>query len=340
MTIFGNTSLEFDGKHLIHERTKGDAAANYIFGIVLIIIIPPGLILNLLVYIKNHLNPQTPASVMYRCLAVVDFLVCSIRGLQQVVALLSPVQQEFYDDSNPNILTKIIAVITLSSGVCMMTTVTLLSCIRLVYLACPFLSRQYTDEIKYVVIATVSGTAIVSLTIAIHYISHKNVYWMSVTQWIVPRHNERAKIIIDLIIPLVSMTITTIASIVTITYLVYTGDRTRRRGSLTVLLMSSALILWNVMLFGTAPLLPLTKDKMPKFLEEGKYEVYYIYYMVTCFFPIVLTVYNSLIIVCRSTEIKRMIRERALKVYVHFQSNYLPSTNNTESTPIIQSASS
>ena len=305
MTIFGNTSLKINNVSYVHSSTVQDVASNYIFGILLIVIIPPGAVFNILVYLKNHRDSKSPSSIIYRCLAVSDFLVCTIRGLQQVAALLSPDQQLFYDKRSPSILTRIIAVITMASGICMMTVITLLATLRFISLVCPFWTRSHTSAIIRFSLLYIFLTVATSLGITIEYIAHPCAYFASVTQWVVPCKGEKSQLIVDIIFPIVSMLLTTLSSVMTAGFLLKT--RISVRSSVTILLMSGGVILWVAMLLGVANILPISYSAMPLFLEKNQYEMYYVYYLIMCFFPILLAVYNSAVVVFRSSDIKEMV---------------------------------
>lgn len=314
MTIFGTTSVVIGNATYTHKGTVWDDVTNYTLGAILIALLPCGILFNGLVYLKNHLHPGTPSSLIYRCLAISDFLACTVRGVQQIVALVSPTQLLFYDTSTPTTMTQVVALVTMMSGISMMTVVTLLSGMRLLSLTAPFWAREHSTKLKWFVIVYILTTLGASTWIAVPYIFSKNVYFSSVTQWIVPFQAETSQFLIDVIIPVVSMTITSISSLLTVVYLVRSGATARRRSSITILLMSAGLIGWNLMLFvALSPKgLPIGYVDMAVYLEKGQYEMYYLYYLITCFFPLVLAVYNSFVVVIRSSEI-RLFVSRSLR---------------------------
>ena len=343
MTIFGDTTITINNITYIHNKTTWDAATNYTFGSLLLLLIPLGIVFNTLLYIKNHIHSGTPSSVIYRCLAVSDFLVCTFRGVQQTVALFSPTQQRFYDNTTPSVITKVIALITMLSGICMMVVITLLSVIRLLSLVFPFWVRANTSKVKYFVISYIFVTVGVSTGIAAEYLFRERVYFASVTQWVIPFQGETAQYVIDVIIPIVCMSLTSLSSVLTIAYLVKTGTSARRRSSITILLMSTGLILWNLMLFvALSPkCLPIDHDSMPIFVNT-KYEVYYVYYLITCFFPLVLAVYNSFVVVIRSSEIREFVQITWRWFVSRFHGNWSVQTDggDTDTTRLVQPSSS
>ena len=288
MTIFGDTSVTLANLTYTHTKTVWDDAANYTYGSLLVILIPIGVIFNSLVYKFYHTRSETPSSVIYRCLAVSDLLVCTCRGLQQANTLFSANQQPFFDNKTPSVLTRIIAFVTMTSGVCMMTEITLLSLLRLLALVQPIWAFVNSTRIKCFVTAYILVTFGVSTGISVQYLFRDKVYYSSVTQWIVPCKGEKLQFIIDVIIPVVCMSLTSLSSIFTVGYLIKTGTSSRR-SSITILLMSAGVILWNIMLFVafTPQVLPIDRDDMLIFLKKEQYEMYYVYYLVTCFFPVV-----------------------------------------------------
>ena len=343
MTIFGDTTITINNITYTHNQTTWDTATNYIFGALLLLLIPLGVVFNMLLYIKNHIHSGTPSSVIYRCLAVSDFLVCTFRGVQQTVALFSPTQQRFYDNTTPSVITKVIALITMLSGICMMVVITLLSVLRLLSLVFPFWVRANTTQVKYFVISYIFVTVGVSTGIAAEYLFREHVYFASVTQWVVPFQGETAQYVIDVIIPIVCMSLTSLSSVLTIAYLVKTGTSARRKSSITILLMSTGLILWNLMLFvALSPkCLPIDHDSMPVFVNN-KYEVYYVYYLITCFFPLVLAVYNSFVVVIRSSEIREFVQITWCWFVSRFHGNWSVQTDggDTDTTRLVQPSSS
>lgn len=344
MTIFGDTSVVLDHVTYTHNKTVWDNAANYTYGSLLIILIPLGVIFNYLVYMKNHIHSGTPSSVIYRCLAVSDLLVCTCRGLQQTTTLFSTTQQPFYDNTTPSVLTRVIALVTMTSGICMMTVITLLSMMRLLSLVMPFWARANSTKIKYFVITYILITLAVSIGISVQYLFRDKVYYSSVTQWVVPFTGETAQYIIDVIIPVVCMSLTSLSCFLTMGYLIKTGTSARRRSSITILLMSTGVILWNLMLFValTPEGLPIDHDGMLIFLKKGQYEMYYVYYMMTCFFPILLAVYNSFVVVMRSSEIREFVLRAWVWVGTAYQAvrSVQVRESNTETSRLIQHSSS
>ena len=292
---------------------------------------------------KNKIHSGTPSSVIYRCLAVSDLLVCTCRGLQQTSTLFPPTQQPFYDNTTPSVLTRVIALVTMTSGICMMTAITLLSMMRLLSLVMPFWARANSTKIKYFVIAYILITLAVSTGISVQYLFRDKVYYSSVTQWVVPFTGETAQFIIDVIIPMVCMSLTSLSSLLTMGYLIKTGTSARRRSSVTILLMSAGVVLWNLMLFValTPKGLPIDHDGMLIFLKKEQYEMYYVYYMMTCFFPILLAVYNSFVVVVRSSEIREFVLRAWVRVVAAYQAvRSVQVESNTEASRLIRQSSS
>ena len=281
MTIFGHAELSRDGSNYVHNTTVLDSLTNAVYGSLLIILIPIGLGFNCLVYAKNHMSSRTPSSVIYRCLAFFDLLICVFRGGQQVVTLLSPTQEPFYSHEVPSNWRLTVAVVTLCSGICLNTVIMLLTMVRFFTLVFPFDARIRADQITVFVLCYIGLTCVVSTGVGVHYFLHKCVYWSTVTQWIVPCASETTQYVIDVIIPLACTSLTTIFSLMTVAYLVVTSGGAHWRSSMTVLLMSLGMILWNVMLFVTSSLLPIDYEGMSVYLEEGEYWVYYYYYLVS-----------------------------------------------------------
>ena len=276
MTIFGDTTITINNITYTHNQTTWDTATNYIFSALLLLLIPLGVLFNMVLFIENHIHSCIPSSVIYRCLAVSDFLVCTFRVVQQHVALFSPTQQRFYDNTTPSIITKVIALITMLSGICMMVVITLLSVIRLLSLVFPFWVRANTNKLQCFVTLGICGSLFLPAGIP--------PLLLLSGPWVVPFQGETAQYVIDVIIPIVCMSLTSLSSVLTIAYLVKTGTSARRKSSITILLMSTGLILWNLMLFvALSPkCLPFDHDSMPVFVNN-KYEVYPVYYLITCF---------------------------------------------------------
>jgi len=176
----------------------------------------------------------------------------------------------------------------------------------------------------------------------VQYLFRDKVYYSSVTQWVVPFTGETAQFIIDVIIPVVCMSLTSLSSLLTMGYLIKIGTSARRRSSVTILLMSAGVILWNLMLSValTPKGLPIDHDGMLIFLKKEQYEMYYVYYMMTCFFPVLLAVYNSFVVVVRSSEIREFVlrawvrvvelRTRLLEVFRWKVTLRLPGSSSTD----------
>lgn len=314
MGIFGHTNLTLDQSTYLHSTSSQDQVTNYTLGLLLLLLLPLGVLCNLLVYFKNHLTSGTPSSWIYRCLAVVDGLCCVVRGGQQVGQLLSPGVVLFYDNTQQSVTVRVIAVVTIVCGICMNTVIAMLCILRLVTIVRPFWARSHTSHITTFCLTYISITSTFSTGVAIHYVFQPCSYFCSVTQWIVPCEMEVTQYIIDILIPLACTSITSLSCLLTIAYLLRSSSSVRRRSSVTVLYMSAGVILWNAMLFGTAnsKVLPIDKANMVKYIGQA-YEVYYIYYLVTCYFPLLLAVYNSFVIVVRSADIRRMVRHGVRK---------------------------
>lgn len=135
------------------------------------------------------------------------------------------------------------------------------------------------------------------------------VYWVSVLQWTVcwePVHPATISIL-NIYLPCTGLVIAVVSSAATVYCLVRSENRsTRRQGTVTVVFMNLGLIIYLMALIFANFYLPFDRETMHKYLGPGRYEVYYAYYIIGSFLPLVLAVYNPLIIAVRSHATKSL----------------------------------
>ena len=87
------------------------------------------------------------------------------------------------------------------------------------------------------------------------------------------------------------------------------GSAAINRGSITILLMNLGLFVYRFLWTLLDSKLPEDRDNLAKFVN-AQYGMYYLYYLISVLIPIVLAAYNSLIVVVRCGELRRVVRAR------------------------------
>jgi len=149
---------------------------------------------------------------------------------------------------------------------------------------------------------------VVYLVVGLQYLFAADVYWISVTQWVVPDKHPVMETVVDLAVPIGGVSVTILSSLLTVAYLMCSRSSARVRGSVTVLLMNFCLALWLLMLLVAGKYTPFGHDTMPQSIVTN-YEIYYFYYLMTCYMPLLLAAYNAVVIVTRSSATRQMVRE-------------------------------
>ena len=123
---------------------------------------------------------------------------------------------------------------------------------------------MYARETKLATTVYICLLAILFTAVGLQYLFSKDVYWISVTQWVVPSQHPVMESVVDVLVPIVGVSVATAASVLTVLFLVYTRSRARTRGSVTVILMNLGLMVWLLMLLCTTHVTPIGYYSMPQ----------------------------------------------------------------------------
>ena len=164
--------------------------------------------------------------------------------------------------------------------------------------------RRNVGFIKLVFKVLLAMLALLTLGLNLDYFGFfgAEVYWVSVLQWTVsdePVHSATISIL-NIYLPCTGLTLAVLSSAATVYCLVrHDESSTRSRGTVTVIYMNLGLIIYLIALIFATFYLPFDRETMPKYLQSGRYEVYYAYYLVGSYLPLILAVYNPLIVAVR-----------------------------------------
>ncbi|XP_063686219.1 uncharacterized protein LOC134819989 [Bolinopsis microptera] len=199
-----------------------------------------------------------------------------------------------------------------------MEVVSLLGLVRFIAVGFPLLYRHYTAYIKLVFTALLVSLTLIILGLNLDYFGYfgAGVYWISVVQWLACSENSTPISTLNLYIPAAGLILAALTSTATVFCLVRSDDRAAHsRGSVTVVLMNLGLIIYLALIFVATVYLPYGKDTMLRYLETEEYEVYYFYYFVGTYMPLLLAVYNPLVVATRCQGIKSMAAKWLLSVF-------------------------
>ena len=166
--------------------------------------------------------------------------------------------------------------------------------------------RRNVGFIKLVFKVLLAILALLTLGLNLDYFGFfgAEVYWVSVLQWTVsdePVHSATISTL-NIYLPSTGLTLAVLSSAATVYCLVRrdeSSSRPRSRGTVTVIYMNLGLIIYLIALIFATFYLPFDRETMPKYLQSGRYEMYYGYYLVGSYLPLVLAVYNPLIVAIR-----------------------------------------
>ena len=165
-----------------------------------------------------------------------------------------------------------------------------------------FYYRRYTGHIKLVFTVILVSLTLLILGLNLDYFGYfgRDVYFITVIQWTVSSENSATISILNIYIPFPGLVLAVVTSIATVLCLVTSDERsTHYRSCVTVILMNLGLIFYLVLLFVATFKLPFGYDSMLEYLQSGRYEVYYFYYFVGTYMPLLLAVYNPLVVATR-----------------------------------------
>ena len=194
--------------------------------------------------------------------------------------------------------------------------------LRFIAIGFPLFYRQYTAYIKLVFTALLVLLTLIILGLNLDYFGYfgADVYWISVVQWVVSSENSIPISTLNLYIPTAGLILAVLTSTATVFCLVRSDNRAvHSRGSITVVLMNLGLIIYLARISVATVYLPYGKDTMLKYLKTGQYEVYYFYYFVGTYMPLLLAVYNPLVVATRGQGIKSLAAKWLLSVFSLFR---------------------
>ena len=187
-----------------------------------------------------------------------------------------------------------------------------LTSFRLMAVGCPCYYRQKTTSIKitFSVILVSLTLSILGLNLDYFGIFGLEVLWIGVLQWLISRRHAVVVSILNIYFPCIGLTIAVVTSAASVVCLVRSEDRVAHtRGSVTIILMNLGLILYLVLLIIATFYLPFKHDDMLKYMRFGRYEFYYIYYFVGTYMPMLLAVYNPMVVAMRCHGTRGLARK-------------------------------
>ncbi|XP_063685076.1 uncharacterized protein LOC134819200 [Bolinopsis microptera] len=303
MGVFGTVIVNStNGTVFGHKGTLQDEVMNYSFGVCLVLLMPVGITCNLLVFRYNTVSSdsKTLSALFYRFLSALDLMICCFRTHHQIYALLRPEHEtRFYVTTPISLPLRLVSLLILNYTMLVMEVVSLLGLVRFIAVGFPLLYRHYTAYVKLVFTALLVSLTLIILGLNLDYFGYfgAGVYWINVIQWVVSSEDSAIISTLNLYIPGTGLILAALTSTATVFCLVRSDDRAAHsRGSVTVMLMNLGLIIYLVLLFSATQYLPFGKDTMLKYLKTGQYEVYYFYYFVGTYMPLLLAVYNPLVV--------------------------------------------
>ena len=162
--------------------------------------------------------------------------------------------------------------------------------------------RQHTAHIKLAFTVLIIVVALLTLGLNLNYFGYfgGDLYWISVAQWLVNTNRVDISKVLNIYTPCSGLVLAVVTSTATVVCLVTSDDRSAHiKNCVTVILMNLGLIFYLVLLFVATFKLPFGYDSMLEYLQSGRYEVYYFYYFVGTYMPLLLAVYNPLVVATR-----------------------------------------
>ena len=81
---------------------------------------------------------------------------------------------------------------------------------------------MYARETKLATAVYIGVLAVLFTAVGLQYLFTKDVYWVSVTQWVVPSQQPAMESVVDVVVPIAGVSVAIAASVLTILFLVYT----------------------------------------------------------------------------------------------------------------------
>ena len=174
---------------------------------------------------------------------------------------------------------------------------------RFVALGFTMFYRQHTAHIKQAFTVLIIAVALLTLGLNLNYFGYfgGDLYWISVVQRLVNTNSVDISKVLNIYIPCSGLVLVVVTSTATVVCLVRSDDRSAHiKSSITVILMNLGLIFYLILLLVVTFIkLPFGHDSMLEYLQSGRYEVYYFYYFVGTYMPLLLAVYNPLVVATR-----------------------------------------
>ena len=293
-----------------------DEFANILFGILILICMPIGGFCNSIVLYYNLKISRNTPSLLYGFIAGFDLLTVLIRSPLQVWELLKPETVPILRKV-PTVYEEVISVFYLSTNQIIGFLISLLAIVRFVAIIAPFWSAFNLNKIRRFLFCLIIVFIMLQILVLAKNVSGMDSYWLTPCQWCVPKYRVYLGWLINAQF-YAFLTIASVFSMFTIIFFLFQYFvRSQRRDSsptsynqaqlkscYTIFLMNFGTLLWLGIWAAVDHLLPQSYDQFTEF--NRPYAIYYLYYVMTTLFPILLSTYNSLILCLRSSDMRRL----------------------------------
>ena len=333
MAIFGNATGYNRGSTVINIviGTTIDVYLNYIWGVLILVPFIISSLINPVVFIYKYNQPRSAASLLYMMLSASDFMTTLLRPIFLSYELLKPGLDEYLPLSFNNCTTTRLFrgfYYNLFTELSLATTASL-AVMRFIAIQFPF----YRPRKRLISGAIVAWTLICVLPLSILKVwvcdnQHEtesstngfSVTWMRPTQsFLIWGKKEgtilKIEIIRGMIITIISFVASGLAVIAMLRNRNTPNARSRNKGCVPILVMNAALIMALIIIIKYA-VYPLFQSEVAR-PDTSKVLSLFVLNNV----PVFLSIFNPLVTVLFSSQIKEFIRAKLGLLRVHVQSN-------------------
>ena len=310
MTIFGNTTSS--------SSSLVDTTVTYTYSSLLILSSLLALLLNPLVLIYNTLQRSTLVTRLFQLLSIVD-IIFLIRPVNALYNLLKPeLDPMFIPD--PSLGRKVVCLVTYVTGFSSMFLTLTLCVVRYVKIRFPFWSMSHDTYITGGVVVGVTVDFIWNLSASIYtnFYPSKH-FWASATQSVLyePAHDDSIvyiRIILFIGPFFFKIGLSVVFSILTLVYLRTDNgmqvSEIKKRSIMMILILNLGNVGWCVVSIIVQTITRFQNAPVPpEENTEWRYWYFYLQFIESVLMQSLLVAYNPLVICCRNSGMRRMLRD-------------------------------
>ena len=308
MTIFGNSTT--------HNSTTLDTAVTYTYSTILLLSTLIALLLNPIVLLYNSLQRPSLVTRLFQLLALID-TVFLLRPVNALYNLLKP-QLDPSFIPHPSLGRRLVCTATYLAGFSSMCLTLTLCVVRYVKIRFPLWAMSRDQYITWGVVLGVSLDFIWNLSASVYTnFSNNNQVWASATQSVIDITSSgtdttfiRLLLVIGPFFFKIGLSV--VFSLLTLVYLrsdnIHHVSDIKRRSVVMILVLNLGNMVWCVVSIVVQGVTRFQNTPHPQ-TENWRYWYYYFQFVEAVLMQSVLVAYNPLVICCRNTGIRRMLRD-------------------------------